>query len=305
MIYTLTLSPCLDYVMEVPELRFGRVNRAANAHLRPGGKGLNVSILLSRFGIPNLALGFAAGFTGIEMERMLREEGCQTAFIRLPEGISRINVKIEGAQAAEINAEGPPVPDEACEELMERLRELEDGDTLVLAGNIPKSLPQDLYEQILRRTDGRALRSVVDTTGEALQMALAHRPFLIKPNHLELGELFGVDVDRPDEVEPYARRLQDMGARNVLVSMAERGALLLDETGKVHRALPPQGQVRSAVGSGDSMVAGFLAGFERTGDYTLALKLGIAAGSATAFSPWLAEVRDIRALLERPEAFGL
>lgn len=211
MIYTLTLSPCLDYVMEVPELRFGRVNRAANAHLRPGGKGLNVSILLSRFGIPNLALGFAAGFTGIEMERMLREEGCQTAFIRLPEGSSRINVKIEGAQAAEINAEGPPVPDKACEELMERLRELEDGDTLVLAGNIPKSLPQDLYEQILRRTDGRALRSVVDTTGEALQMALAHRPFLIKPNHLELGELFGVNVDRPDEVEPYARRLRIWG----------------------------------------------------------------------------------------------
>ncbi len=305
MIYTITLSPCLDYTVEVPELIPGRVNRTAGTRIRPGGKGLNVSILLSRLGIPNLALGFAAGFTGNEMERILRDEGCRIAFIHLTEGVSRINVKIEGPQATEINAEGPAVPPAACEALMERLQSLQNGDTLVLAGNVPKSLPSDLYEQILHRTDGCAVRPVVDTTGKALLSVLSHRPFLIKPNHLELGELFGAAVDRAEEAEQYARRLQEMGARNVLVSMAEQGALLLDETGKVHREFSPQGKVRSAVGAGDSMVAGFLAGFERTGDYALALKLGIAAGSATAFSPWLAEVQDIRALLETPEVYGL
>ena len=305
MIYTITLNPSLDVAVEVSDLKPGRVNRTDAEALYPGGKGINVSIMLTRLGIENQAWGFSAGFTGEQIEAMLLREGCDAAFIRLDTGYSRINMKIRAERETEINGRGPAIPPEAVDGLFERLRLLEDGDTLVLGGSIPGALPHDMYERILRLTTGKSVHAVVDTTGESLEKALPYRPFLVKPNHHELGELFGVTLESLEQTEDCARRVQAQGARNVLVSMADKGALLLDEEGRLHRGIPPRGEAVSAVGAGDSMVAGFLAGYARTGDYALALELGIAAGSATTFSPWLADKPDIRALLDRPEAYGL
>ena len=305
MIYTLTMNPSLDYVMAVPDWLPGRVNRTAMEELHPGGKGINVSIMLTRLGMKNRALGFLAGFTGAQIEAMLRREGCETAFIRLDEGDSRINVKIRTDQETEINARGPAISSDAVDVLLDRLHLLQNGDTLVLAGSIPGGLPSDMVERILRLTADKAVRTVVDMTGDSLTRALPFRPFLIKPNHHELGELFGVEFDGLEPIQDGARRLQAQGARNVLVSMADKGALLLDESGKFHHSVPPQGRAVSAVGAGDSMVAGFLVGYARTGDYAMALKLGIAAGSATAFSPWLADRATVCALLDHPAAYRL
>ena len=305
MIYTLTMNPSLDYVMAVPDLLPGRVNRTAMEELHPGGKGINVSIMLTRLGMENRTLGFLAGFTGAQIEAMLHREGCETAFIRLDEGDSRINVKIRTDQETEINARGPAISSDAVDVLLDRLHLLQNGDTLVLAGSIPGGLPSGMVERILRLTADKAVRTVVDMTGDSLTRALPFRPFLIKPNHHELGELFGVEFDGLEPIQDGARRLQAQGARNVLVSMADKGALLLDESGEFHHSVPPQGRAVSAVGAGDSMVAGFLVGYARTGDYAMALKLGIAAGSATAFSPWLADRAAVCALLDHPAAYRL
>lgn len=298
MIYTLTLNPSLDYTVTLDNFRIGKMNRASGDFLAPGGKGINVSVVLKNLGLESVALGFIAGFSGDEIERRVREEGCRTDFIRLKDGYSRINVNISMGKESEINARGPEITRENTEALFGKLDGLAQNDILVLAGSIPSGLPTDIYEQILSRLKSKNLKAVVDAEKDLLVNALKYRPFLIKPNLDELGAVFGVRLKTGDEVVHYAKRLQKMGAENILVSMAGDGAVLVTSDGKVLRALPPSGRVVSAVGAGDSMVAGFLAGYLKTGSYENALRVGICAGSATAFSKWLAPREKIEHLLQ-------
>ena len=306
MIYTVTFNPSLDYVIQTEKLSPGGINRAVSEHIYPGGKGNNVSVILSNLGHKSRALGFVAGFTGDALEEMLKARGCYTYFIRLEEGFTRINVKINDGQETEINGQGPVITQEAIEELYERLDRLVKDDILVLAGSIPDTLPSDMYEKIMARLNGRGIRIVVDATKDLLLNVLKYRPFLIKPNNHELAEMFGAVLNTEEEIIRHAAMLQEKGARNVLVSMAGDGALLLSEDGEIYRSRPPKGEVRNSVGAGDSMVAGFLTGYLNTGDHEKAFKLGIAAGSATAFMNWLAGRDEITALLgEQPSAYGL
>lgn len=298
MIYTLTLNPSLDYTIVLDNFHIGKVNRTAEENLYPGGKGINVSIVLKRLGVESVALGFLAGFTGNEIERLAKEAGCSTDFIRLKDGYSRINVKIRMGKESEINARGPEITGEDMDALFGRLDGLAPEDFLVLAGSIPAGLPSDSYERILRRLKEKKVKAVVDAEKDLLVNALKYRPFLIKPNRDELGAIFGVKLKSGDEIIHYAKRLQKMGAENVLVSMAGDGAILAASDGRILRALPPSGKVVNSVGSGDSMVAGFLAGYLHTGDFENALKVGICAGSATAFSEWLAPPDRIEKLLK-------
>lgn len=298
MIYTLTLNPSLDYMIALDSFHIGRVNRAAGERLYPGGKGINVSVVLKNLGVESVALGFLAGFTGDEIERLAKEAGCSTDFIRLKDGYSRINVKIRMEKESEINARGPEIAEEDLAALSGKLEGLGQGDILVLAGSIPAGLPSDIYEQILRGLKGRKVKAVVDAEKELLMNALKYRPFLVKPNRDELGAIFGTKLKSGDEIIHYAKRLQKMGAENVLVSMAGDGAVLVASDGRIFRALPPSGKVVNSVGSGDSMVAGFLAGYLHTGDFEDALKVGVCAGSATAFSEWLAPPEKIEKLLK-------
>lgn len=271
-----------------------------------GGKGNNVSVILSNLGHSSKALGFTAGFTGEALENMLKEFGCDTAFIRLPEGSTRINVKINAGEETEINGQGPVITEEAQQALFEQLDALKKEDILVLAGSIPNTLPSDIYERILEHLQGRGIHFVVDATKELLLKVLKYHPFLIKPNNHELGEMFGVTLKTRDEIVTYAKKLQEMGAENVLVSMAGDGAILLTEDGVIYEAKPPKGKVLNSVGAGDSMVAGFLTGYLNTGEYEKAFRLGVVTGSATAFQYWLATKEDIVALMEdKPETYGL
>lgn len=297
MVYTVTFNPALDYVVRMSSFQAGETNRTESDELQWGGKGINVSTVLRNLGVDNVALGFLAGFTGQALDQGLRKAGIATDFIWLPEGLTRINVKIKAGQETEINGVGPGIPAAALEELFAKLDRLQTGDVLVLAGSIPASLPDDVYQRILARLEGRDILTVVDATRELLCAVLPYRPFLIKPNAAELGEIFGKTLTTDQEIEDCARQLQERGARNVLVSMAGDGSLLLDETGAVHRLGVPQGKVVNSVGAGDSMVAGFLAGWLSTGDYAAAHRMGAAAGSATAFSEGLASGEEIRKLL--------
>lgn len=302
MIYTLTLNPSIDYVMRVDGLAAGSVNRSSSEEMLPGGKGLNVSAVLGELGVRSRALGFVAGFTGREVARRVREMGVEADFIELPEGCTRINVKLKGREETDINGSGPEIPEEALERLYEKLDALCDRDTLVLAGSVPKSVPADVYEKILARLSGRGVRAVVDAERRLLLNTLKYKPFLVKPNLSELGELFCEKPKSLDEIENLSRRLREMGAQNVLVSMAGDGALLLDERGAIHFCPACRGSVRNSVGAGDSMVAGFLAASEeRPGDFDYALKLGTAAGGATAFSVGLAKREEMFALLSSIE----
>lgn len=299
MIYTVTFNPAIDYVVHLSApLCPGKINRTAAEDYQFGGKGINVSGVLQTLGVESVALGFVAGFTGKTLEEGLQKQGLRTDLIAVEEGMTRINVKVKGAEETEINGMGPQITQAHMQRLYDQLEALQEGDTLVLSGSIPGCLPQDTYEKILARLDGRNLRTVVDATGQLLVNVLKYRPFLIKPNNHELGEIFGTTPVTTDEILSCARKLQTMGARNVLVSLAGDGALLLDETGLSHRIGCPQGKVVNSVGAGDSMVAGFLAGYLRSGDYAYALKLGTACGSATAFSLGLAEKSLIDKLLE-------
>lgn len=298
MVYTVTLNPALDYVVRMGEFRPGETNRTDSGQVRFGGKGINVSVVLRNLGVDNVALGFLAGFTGRELDRELRAGGVKTDFIWLEEGLTRINVKIqEGGRETEINGQGPRVPAPALERLLAKLDVLGEGDVLVLAGSIPKSLPDSIYQRILRRLEGRGVLTAVDAARDLLWAALPCRPFLVKPNRRELGEIFGRTLGSGGEIEDCARRLQAQGARNVLVSMAEAGSLLVDETGRSHRLGVPRGTARGSVGAGDSMVAGFLAGWLREGDYAAAHRMGAAAGAATAFSGGLAQREQVLALM--------
>ena len=302
MIYTVTFNPSLDYVIQVDDLTLGRVNRTTKEAIFPGGKGVNVSVILSNLGIKSKALGFIAGFTGKQLEKMLTDFGCYTDFIELKEGLTRINVKVNSNEESEINGQGPNIGDRAITELFEKLDCLQNGDILVLAGSIPNTLPEDIYESIMERLQTKGVRIVVDATKDLLLNVLKYHPFLIKPNNHELGEIFGVELKTRDEVQPYAKKLQEMGARNVLVSMAGQGAVLLDENGGFHQLPAPKGRLVNAVGAGDSMVAGFVAGWIEKQDYEHAFRMGISAGSASAFSELLATEAEIRQVYASIEA---
>lgn len=295
MIYTVTFNPAIDYVVRADGLTLGAVNRAASEQMFFGGKGINVSCVLKELGVKSVALGFTAGFTGEAIENGLADMGVSTDFVRLKNGFSRINVKINSGEETELNGKGPDIDDEAVSRLYEKLDRLQRGDTLVLAGSVPPSMPADIYEQILARLDGRGVRAVVDAAGGLLLNVLKYKPYLIKPNNFELSGMFGVDLESDADIEKYARKLQEMGAQNVLVSMAGDGSMLIDEQGAVHRFGVCKGEVVNSVGAGDSMLAGFLAGAERGYDY--ALKLATACGGATAFSSGLADRKTIDELL--------
>lgn len=296
MIYTVTLNPAIDYVVGLEQLNIGAINRNCREEIQFGGKGINVSNVLRTLGVATTALGFVAGFTGEALEKELDGMGLTTRFIHVEQGMTRINVKIKALEETEINGIGPVITAADMDQLYRQLDTLEAGDTLVLSGSVPKCLESDTYAAILRRLQGKKIRTVVDTAGNALRETLSYGPFLVKPNHHELADFFGICLKTEEDILNAAEKMQKLGARNVLVSMAGEGALLLDETGCVHRIRSPQGTVVNSVGAGDSMVAGFLAGFEKTGDYAYALKLGVAAGSATAFSSGLAEKAAIEAL---------
>lgn len=298
MIYTVTFNPAVDYVVHTEKMNVGRVNRSKKEEIYFGGKGINVSIVLNELGIKSKALGFVAGFTGEAIEKGVRSKGIETDFVHLKDGFSRINVKIKSGDETELNGQGPVIDGNAVKELFRKLDMLMDGDILVLAGSIPNTLPSDIYEKILEYLSDRKIKTVVDATKDLLMNVLKYKPFLIKPNNYELGEMFGVTLTSNDEIAKYAAKLKEMGAENVLVSMAGDGALLLDDTGKTHMCGVCKGAVKNSVGAGDSMVAGFLAG-TLEGDYDYALKLGTAAGGATAFSDGLAERNDIYRLLEQ------
>ena len=298
MIYTVTFNPAIDYVVRLDApLEVGEVNRARGEDCVLGGKGVNVSGVLAELGCKSVALGFVAGETGAWLERGLAKQGIATDFIHLPEGMTRINVKIKAGQETELNGAGPNIPESAMQ-LEAKLDALQEGDILILAGSIPASLAQDTYERLLARLQGKGVRAVVDATRDLLVNVLKYRPFLVKPNNHELGEIVGRRLTTDAEIVAAAAVLQSKGARNVLVSMAGDGALLLDEKGCTHRIGCPKGQVVNSVGAGDSMVAGFVAGYLQSGDYNTALRLGTACGSATAFSLGLAKKADIDALLK-------
>lgn len=298
MIYTVTFNPSLDYIVKVYDLALGAVNRASSEVIMAGGKGINVSIVLKNLGHESRALGFLAGFTGDEIARQLEERGVACDFIRVKEGMSRINVKIASQQETEVNGMGPDIGSSDVEALFDRLDALVAGDILIVSGSVPAALPQDIYERILARLEGRGVDIVVDATRDLLLNVLAYRPFLIKPNNHELGDIFGVELSRREEVVPYAKMLQERGARNVLVSMAGEGAVLVGEDGSVLMSESPRGQVVNSVGAGDSMVAGFVAGYlEGDGSFERAFRMGLCTGSASAFSLELATRDDVEALL--------
>lgn len=293
MIYTVTFNPALDYVMKVEKLRFDDINRTYGEELYYGGKGINVSAILSRLGMENTALGFKAGFTGEKLEELLRQDGINTDFIALKRGMTRINVKVKAETELDINAVGPPIEREEVEKLFDKIRNLKKGDVIVLAGSVPGALPSDIYEKILSETSKAGVEAVVDSTGDLLLNVLKYHPFLIKPNNFELGDLFGVKIKNEAEIEKYAKLLQEKGARNVLVSRGKDGATLVTEDGAVHTIGIIPGKPLNSVGCGDSMVAGFVAGYIEKRDYAYALKLGSACSNATAFSYGLADKAGI------------
>ena len=296
MIYTVTFNPSLDYIVSVEDFKTGITNRTGSELILPGGKGLNVSMVLGNLGLENTALGFAAGFTGAEIVRRVEEMGVKADFIPVSGGISRINLKLKSIEGTEINGCGPVIGKDAQEQLLEKLAVLGEGDVLVLAGSIPRSVPDDIYGEILRRLAGKAVLTVVDAERVLLVKVLEYHPFLVKPNNHELGEIFGVELADREAVIPYAKRLREMGAGNVLVSLAGEGAVLAAEDGNIYEAPAPKGKLINGVGAGDSMVAGFLAGWMRKKDYRNAFRMGIAAGSASAFSEFLASREEVMAV---------
>lgn len=298
MIYTITFNPALDYIVRVPDYEEGAVNRASDEKILAGGKGINVSTVLVNLGIENTALGFVSGFTGEVLEDMLSEQGVRSDFIRLDNGFSRINVKIKADCETEINGQGPDIGKDAVARLYEKLDVLKAGDVLILAGSVPNTLPSGIYCDIMEHLKEKDLRIIVDATGSLLTDTLPYKPFLIKPNQYELGEIIGKTLENEYEIKLAALQMCKRGARNVLVSMGGDGAVLVTEDGRMLRAAAPEGNVVNTTGSGDSMVAGFIAGMLEKNDYEYALKLGLAAGSASAFSENLATGSEIRALYE-------
>ncbi len=299
MIYTVTLNPSIDYVVRLNGFKTGITNRTESEEYYFGGKGINVSCVLAELDLDSTALGFTAGFTGEAIENGIRNYRITTDFIRLKEGISRINIKIKAGEETEINGQGPHINDDELERLMEKLNHIQNGDTLILAGSIPNTLPDDVYERMLERIKDRDIRIVVDATKKLLVNSLKYKPFLIKPNRQEISEIFDVEVETEEDTEKYARKLMEMGARNVLISLGGEGAMLIDEFGEKHKIGVLKEKVINTVGSGDSMVAGFVAGYEKEKSYSYALKLGSACGNATAFLPGLATKEKIYDVLQK------
>ncbi len=300
MIYTVTFNPSLDYIVSVDHFHLGELNRTSEEFLFPGGKGINVSLVLSNLGLESVALGFMAGFTGQEIVRLLEERDVKSKFITLSEGNSRINVKLSSDQESEINGMGPVIGHADIQKLYTQLDKVKKGDILVLAGSIPAGMPETIYSDIMKYLSGRGIEIVVDASRDLLMNVLQYGPFLIKPNNRELGEIFDVKIRTRDEVVPYAKKMQKKGARNVLVSLAGKGAILVAENGKVYQSDPPKGEVKNSVGSGDSMVAGFLAGYLfGNGDYDRAFYTGLCAGSASAFTDGMATDNEVRGLLSQ------
>ena len=299
MICTVTFNPSLDYIVRVDDMRLGVINRTTYEQVLPGGKGINVSIVLGNLGHESRALGFLAGFTGAEIARRVREAGVDADFIEVAEGMSRINAKIKSNEETELNGQGPLITETDIEQLYARLDVLSQDDTLVISGSVPATLPGDMYERIMERLDGRGVRVVVDAERELLTRVLPYRPFLVKPNNIELGDIYGVKLETRADVIPYAKRMQQAGARNVLVSMAGEGGVLVAESGEVFDSPAAKGTVVNSVGAGDSSVAGFLAGLAETGSYETAFRMALAAGSASAFSDHLATRPEVEELMAR------
>ena len=299
MIYTVTFNPSLDYIVSVNDFQLGLTNRTDSELILPGGKGINVSTILMNLGIDSTAFGFAAGFTGEEIIREVEAMGIRSDFIKIDSGISRINLKLKNIDGTEINGSGPEMSEEKIEELLRKLDILGEGDILVLAGSIPASMPADMYSTIMERLQHKNVTFIVDATKDLLINVLKYKPFLIKPNNHELGELFDVKLTTREEVIPYGKKLQKQGARNVLISMAGEGAVLVAEDGSVYEAPAPKGTLVNAVGAGDSMVAGFTAGWIEKKDYRHAFYMGVSAGSASAFSEYLATKEEIMDLYEK------
>ena len=299
MIYTVTFNPSLDYIVSVDNFKAGEVNRTTDEIIFPGGKGINVSIVLKNLGFDNTALGFMAGFTGDEISRLLEEKGVKTDFIHVKKGLSRINVKMRSNEESEINGRGPYIMQEDIDKLYKHLDKLQEGDTLVLAGSIPSVMPESMYMDIMRHLQDKKIDIAVDATRDLLVNVLPYKPFVIKPNNHELGEIFNVKIETKDDVVKYAKKLQEKGARNVLVSMAGDGAVLVTEDGQEFRAEAPKGDLKNSVGAGDSMVAGFVAGYLTKKDYFEAFKMGVCTGSASAFSEELATKAEVEALYEK------
>lgn len=298
MIYTITFNPALDYIVRVDDFKIGEVNRTSYEEIYAGGKGINVSIVLNNLNVENIALGFIAGFTGEEIENRVRQMGCKTDFIRLNSGMSRINVKLKSKEESEINGQGPGINDDDLCKLYKKLDLLKEGDILILAGSIPNTLPENIYEIIMERLYNKEIKIIVDATKDLLLNVLKYKPFLIKPNHHELGELFNTNIKSNDEIILYAKKLKEMGARNVLISMAGDGAIFITEDNRVIKSNVPKGKLVNSVGAGDSMVGGFIAGYLNDGDLEAAFKMGVATGSASAFSEGLATKDKVYELLK-------
>ena len=302
MIYTVTFNPAIDYIIRLDKLTTGAINRVNYEQVLGGGKGVNVSIVLGNLGHKSTATGFLAGFTGDEIVRQLRDFNAADDFVKLDEGFSRINVKVKADVETEINGQGPKISDAKREELFKKLEQLGEGDTLILSGSIPNTLPDDMYEQTLSRIQGKGIRFVVDAEKGLLLKVLKFRPWLIKPNNHELGDMFGVKLKTDEEIIEHAKKLQEKGAQNVLISMAGDGAILLTADGKAYKSPAPKGTLVNSVGAGDSMVAGFVAGYiESNGDYEKAFHMGLCTGSASAFSENLATRPEVEALLKTIE----
>lgn len=299
MIFTVTFNPSLDYIVRVDEMRLGTINRTNYEQLLPGGKGINVSIVLGNLGHPSRALGFSAGVTGVALEKLLADAGVDADLVHVKEGFTRINAKVKAVEETELNGQGPRIAPEDVDALFSKLDVLGQDDTLVISGSVPNTLPSDMYEQVMERLAGRGVRGVVDAERDLLTRVLPYRPFLVKPNNHELGDIFGVTLKTRDEVVPYARRMQEMGAQNVFVSMAGEGGVLVAADGQVYQSPAAKGTVVNSVGAGDSCVAGFLAGLMETGSYQTAFRMGLAAGSASAFSDHLATRPEVEDLMSR------
>lgn len=299
MIFTVTFNPSLDYIVRVDEMRLGTINRTNYEQILPGGKGINVSIVLGNLGHPSRALGFSAGVTGAALEKLLADTGVDADLVHVKAGFTRINAKIKAVEETELNGQGPRIAPEDVDALFSKLDVLGQDDTLVISGSVPNTLPSDMYEQVMERLTGRGVRIVVDAERDLLTRVLPYRPFLVKPNNHELGGIFGVTLKTRDEVVPYALRMQEMGAQNVLVSMAGEGGVLVAADGQVYQSPAAKGTVVNSVGAGDSCVAGFLAGLMETGSYQTAFQMGLAAGSASAFSDHLATRPEVEDLMSR------
>lgn len=293
MIYTVTFNPSLDYIVSCDDFILGQTNRTTKEIIYPGGKGINVSIVLRNLGLDTTALGFLAGFTGGEIKRLILKEGIKNEMIEVNNGFSRINIKLRSSQESELNGMGPSIDEQSIKKLYQKLDNLTSDDILVLAGSIPSSMPSNIYSDIMDYLKDKNMKIVVDATKDLLLNVIPYKPFLIKPNNHELGELFNVELNTREEVVPYARKLQELGARNVLVSLAGEGAVLVDENGKVYSSKAPKGKVINSVGAGDSMVAGFLYGYKTFNNYNEAFKYGVCTGSASAFSEQLAKLDEV------------